>query len=420
LSNHPKTARQNRIAEDEFMQLPDFDVGVEDTIFRPDAPQRARDYFLKLFGRLDSKWLNKPVGPIGRLWGAPGCELELVNLARVLDTVERNITQRSVPEFEGKVRELLRLPEKFNRLFRYMGERAHVDTMAELEFIALVSERASPICLAPLVPAAQFASANRPRSPDLGLRLPDGDVAIDVTVLYPHILTVWHESGDYLSNAITEGVKKASATRSAQLRIDLGFNYREVPDSQIRELVRQVVDRGEGTVSLTTQRDIRADVSWQTMPVFSSPNDAGKITQNLSSLPEGWTAAVFGGATAAFHRSLDVRRDELIEEPLYRSLWKKLKAKRQQYRLHTPFFVAIRPGHPMLRQEWILSVLELKVWPNYDFKRITGVLIHVPRLSFQKTCQGDQIIASLNPNAASPASPAFLDMLEGKKRFILR
>src|SRR5207249_11963885 len=120
------------------------------------------------------------VGPLGRLWRSPGCEFELIDLARVLNTVERNITKRSVPEFERKVRELLRFKSKSRELLRLKGENPYIEAIAELQFIAVLGERASPISLAPLVPSDDLASPRRRKSPDLGIRLPDGDVAIEV------------------------------------------------------------------------------------------------------------------------------------------------------------------------------------------------------------------------------------------------
>jgi hypothetical protein len=155
------------------------------------------------------------------------------------------------------------------------------------------------------------------------------------------------------------------------------------------------------------------------MPVLHSPDDPEDIAQVLDNLSESHTGAVVGGTIAAFHRSLDVRRTELIEEPLHRSLWNTLKAKKQQYPNKRPFLVVIRPGHRELEPQWILDVLARKVWPDHDFRRITGVLVHLPRLSFQNTCPGNKIAVSLNANATSPASPALLDMLEGRKQFIL-
>ncbi len=399
--------------------MPNFDFRVDETIFASDAPQRARDYLPRLFGRLDPNWLENPVGPLARLWRAPGCELELIDLARVLDTVGRNITKRSVPEFARKVRELLRFKSKKSRdLLRPKSETSYIEAMAELQFIAVLSERASPIALAPLVPTDDFASPRRLKSPDLGIRLPDGDVTIEVTVLYVQALTFWRESADHLFDALLHGVRKAGVARSVNLRIDLGFNYRKIPDRQIREMVRQVVERPQGTINLTAKDGLGAEIAWRLVPILPSPKSEQEIPAALGQLPQDWTVAILGNATGALHGSLDVRRDEFVEEPIYRSLCNTLKTKRKQCGHQGPFLVVVQPGDTKLKAEWIEELLERRIWPDRDYKKITAVLIQIPRVSFDKASPGHKVIVSLNRNATNPATGALLEMLEGKKKFL--
>jgi hypothetical protein len=215
------------------------------------------------------------------------------------------------------------------------------------------------------------------------------------------------------------GVRKAGVARSIQQRIDFGFNFRDIPDCQMRKLVREVIRIDQGNITLSAKSGLAADITWRPLQMLPSPNDPGQIPECLKNLSEDCTAAVMGQVTGALHRSLDVRRDELVEEPVYRSIWNTLKAKRKQSCFQGPLLVVIRPGDPTLSVEWILDVLRRRIWPDYDFKRITAVLIHEPRLSFHKTSPQDRVTVSPNPNAASSPSAALLDMLEGKKKFLL-
>jgi hypothetical protein len=58
----------------------------------------------------------------------------------------------------------------------------------------LFGERAGPISCEPMVPTELLGSPSPPSSPDYAIRLPDGDVIIEVTMMRAEVLDSWDMS----------------------------------------------------------------------------------------------------------------------------------------------------------------------------------------------------------------------------------
>jgi hypothetical protein len=146
------------------------------TIFSMEHLESAREYLKSAIERHDPAWLTKPSGFLGINWRANGQDpaCQFINIAYLLSTLERNITQKS----------LSILIEKFKKILRLRDEELLKATLTEFEVATFLLERVNPISIDPLVPEELLFSNNRHLSPDFAIRLHSGDVFIEVTTIY--------------------------------------------------------------------------------------------------------------------------------------------------------------------------------------------------------------------------------------------
>lgn len=144
----------------------------------------ARSVYAGVFADIDPEWPNDPTGPLASHW----CAIDsysaayLIHLARVLWQLgNKNVIAKPFPILRDKVEMLLRPP----------SSASYEETLIELEVASSLSERISPISFDPLVPASLSNAPSKPKSLDYGLRLPDSDVTVEVTVWHWQVLRNW-------------------------------------------------------------------------------------------------------------------------------------------------------------------------------------------------------------------------------------
>src|SRR5258706_10007155 len=84
-------------------------VDLSNTIFTVDDLQKARDYLSSVIEKIDSSWLKKPKGPLGKYWvsDSPYAACFLIDTSFILNLFERRISMRSASLFLPKVRGIL-------------------------------------------------------------------------------------------------------------------------------------------------------------------------------------------------------------------------------------------------------------------------------------------------------------------------
>ena len=115
----------------------------------------------------------------------------LIYIAYQLETLRLNQTSKSVPTFETKVRSL----------FTEKNEKALDERLTEIFVAALLVPAVSLVAFEPYVPDRRPTDGifrptdgQPPPSTDYAILLPDGYVAIEVTVLYIGQLEKWQQS----------------------------------------------------------------------------------------------------------------------------------------------------------------------------------------------------------------------------------
>ncbi len=153
------------------------------TIFTENDLRIAREYLESGIKRVNPAWLDEPQGILGNYWLRDDTEATcfLIDFAQRIYNVDRNITERSVPIFHGeKIKEIL---------LRAKKEEQFLECLTELQAASVLVNYASPLALDPMISKEDLlVPSNRPKTPDFGLRLPDNDVFLEVTVCHIDVL----------------------------------------------------------------------------------------------------------------------------------------------------------------------------------------------------------------------------------------
>jgi hypothetical protein len=150
------------------------------TIFTATDLQKAREYLSSVIARVNTSWLKKPKGPLGKHWNSnsPYSACFLIDVARVVYFFEQGITQRSVPLFPSKVNGILVPP----------SEREFIENLTEFQVASVLVQYIRPLDIDPMVPDEDLLSSSkgqRPKTPDFAFQLPDCKVFLDATVSLP-------------------------------------------------------------------------------------------------------------------------------------------------------------------------------------------------------------------------------------------
>lgn len=374
------------------------------TIFSNDDLARARTYLLEVIERLDPTWLTNPVGPIGQQWQQHGIS-SATTLIRIAQTiyhldVGRNLTQRSQQLFRDKVRGLLRPP----------SDEQFEERLVEIEVASVLSQRASPIALEPLVPEDSFGTGAQPASPDLGLRLPHGDTLIEVTVLRVETLRRW----DLRSSEITKRLSHLVMKRGGKVAVELVTPLSLSPADEAKictiRLANTLVSAPSGTLTIELTSGV-ATVSWTAMPIIGAP---------LSDLPAGVDFGVVGDPAAAFgisHRpELD---DEWAVDGIRRSVANTFKRKRRQLgAVDAPYYLALALGHHRLRWEGIIPLIQ-ELLGQRDFSWLSGVICFTPQRSAAPNDPAPALNLIINDRARRPVESSIIAIFSNTETYHL-
>lgn len=375
------------------MSFLDDNPDMNGTIFTEENLFFARRYLSETFARLDSRWLEKPGGPMGLQWNGggrfPACYL--IEFARIISLLQTNITAKSV-----KI-----LYEKVQKLLRARSEVEFEETYTELRVADFLSARMSPIAMDPLVPEEYLNSPNRRPTPDFAVRLPSADVFFEVTTLYLGALLDWDKSMNELRNdLLRELMKKRRLRRSVTLEFPSVFQHKDLSTDQFSQIVYEITQQDNGMISINIG-DYSANVLWEGFAHFNVPEE---MTPGV--------AATVGGqlnpAIAVYHKLVV---DDNITEQVLKSIRNTLNGKRKQFPYEHPYVLVIKIGDHRLVESGIGQLLVQRIWPNPDYAWIGGIAFFKPRTSFEKSTDlGPELWLNVNDNAHTLLPQELIDV----------
>lgn len=366
----------------------------------------AREVYRDLFRKLEiENWPDNPVGALRVWWTQEGTQTAcyLIYVASIFHRLCRNVTSRSEQIFY----------EKSKRLFTELSDAVFAEQFAELEVAFILSHVMSPISFEPMVPVEQIGSANQPKSPDFGIRLPSGDIAIEVTVWHWQSLRDWDAAQEQISVRLGARLRRAGLARQVELGLPLhvqGADIEAIASSGVVDTMR--APAGSTTVNLS---DGEATLRWAELPVFPSFGEMAGSPQ----MAEGFGMGAVGSTEKPFGFSVHPLFDERAFDEAATSLRKALDRKRRQTVDGLPNIIALGLGHHRLDWAWVLPMFAERIWPNLKYKWITALAAFTPERAWDQPTGTAMITFDWNPNAAIPAPQPLRDVAEGRATFHL-
>ena len=350
---------------------------------------RARSVYASVFADIDPEWPNEPTGPLAAHWCAadPYSAAYLIHLARVLwQLSNKNVTAKSFPILCSKVKMLLRPP----------SVASYEETLIELEVASSLSERVSPVSFEPLAPADLSNAPSKPKSPDFGLRLPDSDVTVEVTVWHWQVLRNWDAMTSELKTRLAAKLNRPGLWRHVSIEIPIKASSDGILDVIAKTVIQEMLASTTGDLELdTTAGETR--IRW-----FEVPHFQGIDQVDFVQLPPGLDVAIAGGLTveSAFGCSTrPIVNDREIEDALS-SLRKSIDRKSGQRHHSLPHILTLGLGHQRLHWDWVLPMFTQRIWPNSKYKWISALCAFSPQRNWRLNAPRTRLTFEWNPNAA--------------------
>jgi hypothetical protein len=363
--------------------------------FTSDDLRRARDYFLSALSTRAPSWLREPRGTLALHWNSggqyPACFL--IRIAQIFYVLDRSITKQSVPV----------LHEKFRCLLEFTGAQFD-ELLAELEIAAALVERFSPIMLEPLVPISALPGA-KPKSPDFALRVHEGDVCIEATVLRVGLLDQWDREATWLAAELSRLSTKRDISTAVEFKLPILFSRRDIPGPAVAKLFDSIGSSPTGEAVLATPSG-DAFFSWTPPRVFSLAS--GAITEVTAAAP--LPAGVSHSISMTW---LPIMNVDLTEQ-LTKSVRNTLDKKRAQRVFKGPYLIAIKLGHHRLQSEGIKALLAQRFWPNKQYEGISGVVHYTSAGGFGIADPPHSLWLQPNDDARIPIPTSFLRCFKGE------
>ena len=383
------------------------------TIFTLENLEYSRYFFTtKLKGYLPS-WIDNPTGELKIYWNRNDVEAAcyLIELCRLLFLLDKRRSERSEILLREKIKQLFTLSEKqFN------------ETLAEIQIGWLFSEMAQPISFEPKVPESKLNSSKKPKSPDFGIRLPDGDVFIEASVLNFKQLYDWYKISERLEIQLWRLVQKLKLRRLIRLELPLSFGKRDITQKVVSELKDKMITSSIGEHEFIINKSNVGRIKWEHMPHIEIPNNTPE--DFTTRFPEEVNMFTAASEDTEIHSSIGIAKiltDTIDDEVLYNAIISKLKEKKDQFKgkigkIGIPYLLVIKPNLRINKYS-IEAIINKRIWPNRLHSWVTGICLFYPRKNFEKDSPPPSLTYILNPNADNKPSKSLMDMLEGKKKF---
>lgn len=379
---------------------------LEGTRFGAKDLEGARGLYRDLFRKIEIEgWPANPIGPLRVWWTQEGTQTAcyLIYIARIIYHLARNVTSRSEPIFY----------EKAKRLFTEMTASVYMENLAELEVAFILSHAMSPLSYEPMVPVEQIGSPSQPKSPDFGIRLPSGDIAIEVTVWHWQSLRDWDAAQGQISVRLGARLRRAGLGRQVRLGLPLhvqNADIEAIASSGVVDTMR--APAGETTVKLSGGD---ATLEWAEFPAFASFAELAGSSQ----MAKGFGMGAIGSVEKPFGFSVHPLFDERAFDEAATSLRKALDRKRRQAVDGLPNIIALGLGHHRLDWDWVLPMFAERIWPNPKYRWLTALAAFTPERAWDQATGTALIKFDWNPNAAILAPQPLRDVAERGATFHL-
>lgn len=364
----------------------------------------ARSVWRDIFTRHAPNWPTGARGTLAVLWQDSSAHASclLIWIAQVLWRVSRALTSKSVGPFERKVQDLLKL-----------DGRQFEELLTELEIAAGLSERVSPIAFEPLVPYG--ASEDRkPYSPDYAVRLPDGDLLIETTVLRIAAFDRWEAEGSRLSDYIGRRLEAESISRVLNLELPIDFRFDTTPRWSLVAVIRDIVSTAEGERQVSST-PTSGSVRWAVPPIAKlGTGESAALGAYEFAIAEGELKSALYISRKPHFQHADAAQD-LIVRSLRNTLDYKLK---KWSKLQAPYVLALRFGHSWLNSGGMTQAIAERIMPNAKYRRLSGVLRYTPP-DFATEGRAHDLFLLTNDAAEYPVGAKMWDLFKGKAQFHL-
>jgi hypothetical protein len=342
----------------------------------------AQEYLPDLFRRYgQDSWLRQPVGHIGKLWLADtqASAVELVPLAKALNSAERCIHDSSRPFFQQKIKVLLRgSPD----------EKQYLENLTELQVMAAFGPKS--VHLEPATPRDHPAGSKPLPGPDFGLEIAGFPFDVEVTVLRAIETDKWAAATDQLKHRVLERLrKKRGLFRQVGFATRWVFQDQNVPRKVVEEIVRRIEATPTGNVDLN-EFGIAGSVEWYP--------EAPPLWRDLSPpVPPGAIGLI---GTTKWMIFADGDQDQLLDllEESIRRVFQK-KRGRKQVREGTPCLVMLRLGSPFMSADGIADAIGRRVWNNEIHASVSAAAIYQQS---EDPRGGSSVSVTRNPRARYP------------------
>lgn len=393
------------------------------TIYRDQDLTRARHVWLELEKRYAPGWFANPVGRLALMFQShnPHDAFLLIDIAYWLDLLwNHNVTQESMPVLKDKLRSLMTESnkDKFDELLTEIGVAAQLcHSVSPIAFEPFVMKRQSEGRFVQILRRITRTTGRQLSSPDYALVLPDGTVAIEVTVLYIDQLQSWQRRVDEIRDALKKKVLAADATcKSVDLRLPLKFDKKLGNKICERSVIDKIMREEQGELRVDVGSE-SAHLQWRPLPIYQKsqfdirhiPSDANifAVTNSRSQV-----RSAFG------FTSRPVGSSEQFEELMYRSLMNTLARKRDQFRVKNHRYILIlKLGHPRMPTELLHNLFRKRIWPNEKYRWLTCFGEFQLRRGYTPTDPGYNFLFQTNPSGVPLPGPFLESLLNGEKTF---
>ncbi len=367
---------------------------LSETVYNELALNLARSFWKAALLAHDPLWLKKPVGILSTKWkgSGPSSTCDLINMAADFQRLQDRCEESS----------RLVLVEKFKELVRASDRRQFDALDTELQIAAQLSDRVTPIIFEPLVPLADLKASKKPKSPDYSIVLPDGQVAIEVTVINVGPLSQWDKQATQIASQLVSRVTKGGVNRFVRGSYPL-YYFRTPPSAgQIADLAQRIIKQESGEHRIVTGDQILS-FRWEEYPIYvvSGDDDGPPPTP-----PAGVTsfATTSGspsniGPVCAFEYAIE-RGDH--EEIFVNAIRNSLKQKRKQFEVEAPYLLAVKLGHSRMRHDVFIHTVLNRIWTNPEYEWMSGIVLFIPSRRCFKRDVNRKLKLLPNKNARNP------------------
>lgn len=360
----------------------------------------AQELYADLFKRLgETTWPEQPVGPLTYHWqSARGQSATyLINLAITLKRLHDDMTAKSTELFWDKVR----------MVFGPNSDEAFEELLVELEVGSELTILSSPVSFESLVPKEFHYSANKPKSPDYGLKYFDSFVAVEVTVWHWETFFAWWRLQTAINETMSKRLEKMGTQRSVRLELPVKADQSARTLFTSRELCSQIAASPSGFVEHEVGCQDPAKLTWQSLETVDDPK-WGRVIMSEDGVP----VASGYGIGHCFSWSVNPCLSEESFDDSMKSLRKAIDRKRKQAPASGPYLVALSLANGHTDWGMFSPLIQERLWPNPGYKWLSGIIEFTPNRFIPRFRDDFSLALIVNPNAAYPLPTGFS---EGKK-----